>query len=101
MILPADHPYLRWVLLKLLASNGGGYWAADGSLSRGLDAIGFGASMVQVRAGLVWLADVGAVEVKNAGENVSARLCQPGLDVVEGRQVLPGIKKPLHLDLEE
>ncbi|MGK2740550.1 VpaChn25_0724 family phage protein [Tepidicaulis sp. LMO-SS28] len=101
MILPADLPYLRWVLLKLLASQGGGYWAADGSLARGLDAIGFGASMPQVRVGLFWLADVNAAEIKTAGENVSARLTQAGLDVVEGRQVIPGIKKPLHLDLEE
>jgi len=100
MILPGDLPYLRWVLLKLLASEGGGYWAADGSMSRGLDSLGFGASMAQVRAALIWLGSVDAVETRTTGENISAILTQTGLDVVEGRQMLPGIKRPLHLDME-
>lgn len=100
MILPDDIPYLRWALLKLLASEGGGYWAADGTLMRALDKVGFGPSLDQVRGAIKWLSDQALVEMKTANESRSAMLLQPGLDVVEGRNLVPGVKRPLHLDLE-
>lgn len=100
MILQGDFPYLRWLLLKLLADEGGGYWAGDGSLSRGLDQLGFGATVDQVRVALAWLHGVEAIDLKKDGSTISGRITQSGLDVVEGRQVSPGIKRPLHMDVE-
>lgn len=100
MILPDDIPYLRWALLKLLASEGGGYWAADGTLMRALDKVGFGASIDQVRSAIKWLSDQALVQMKTANDTRSAMLAQSGLDVVEGRSLVPGVKRPLHLDLE-
>lgn len=100
MILVDDLPYLRWALMKLLASEGGGYWAADGTLMRALDKVGFGPSLDQARSAIKWLADQGLIEMKSANQSRSAMLLQAGLDVVEGRSTIPGVKRPLHLDLE-
>jgi len=100
MILPDDLPYLRWALLKLLASEGGGYWVADGTLMRALDKVGFGPSLDQTRSAMGWLADQGLVEMKTASGTRSAQLRQSGLDVVEGRCLVIGVKRPLHLELE-
>ncbi|MBI1262966.1 MAG: ArsR family transcriptional regulator [Rhizobiales bacterium] len=100
MILADDLPYLRWALMKLLASEGGGYWVGDGTLMRALDKVGFGPSLDQTRSAIGWLATQGLVEMKTTGETRQAMLLQPGLDIVEGRNIMPGVKHPLHLDLE-
>lgn len=101
MMSAADLPYLRWGVLRLLSDGGGGYWAADFTVSDQLNRMGLLATFDQVRGELGWLAGLGLVKSESlpVGGGVRAMLTRRGLDVVEGRSRVDGVRRPLHLDL--
>lgn len=63
-------------------------------LDRVLDAFGYRRSREWLRSQLLKLADIGAVETKEAGSVVIATITRAGLDHVERRAFLDGVARP-------
>jgi len=83
----------RLVMLKELAQQQGGI-LNDALMAKVLDVFGYRRSREWVRVQMRSLADVGAVELTEAGTVLIARLRRTGRDHVEGRIVLDGIDPP-------
>ena len=63
-------------------------------LQSALGAIGHGVSRDTVNADAVWLEEQGLVACEDLGGIIVVTLTQRGLDVAEGRAVVPGVKRP-------
>jgi len=92
----ADHydAEARLVILKALAGETD-YRLSDSMLTTMLEAFAIKRGRDYVRNQLRWLqASVGAIRLTEAGTAVIAELIEPGLDHVERRRVLEGVKRP-------
>jgi len=84
----------RLVILRLL-KEATGYRLNDRVLQIGLGQVGHHASLDAIGADLEHLRDVGAVTMATIVDNVPvATLTDKGLDHVERRISLPGVKRP-------
>jgi len=83
----------RLVMLKELAKQPAGT-LNEALMARVLDVFGYRRSREWVRSQMRGLADVGAVELTEAGTVLIAKLRRQGRDHVEGRIVLDGIDPP-------
>lgn len=63
-------------------------------LQSALDAVGHGVSRDCVNADAVWLEEQGLVSCENLDGIIVVKITQRGLDVAEGRAVVPGVKRP-------
>ncbi|GAB7082298.1 VpaChn25_0724 family phage protein [Megalodesulfovibrio paquesii] len=63
-------------------------------LRTSLDAFGHSVSRDQVETDAAWLNEQGLVTVEEVGPVRVATLTTRGLDVAEGRAVVPGVKRP-------
>ncbi|MEX2450923.1 MAG: ArsR family transcriptional regulator [Rhodospirillales bacterium] len=84
---------IRLSILSLLAKDQG-YSHNDRVLQRALEMLGHKVSADQVRTHLAWLADQGLVAVETVETFSIATLNQRGLDVAEGRALVPGVRRP-------
>lgn len=85
--------HLRIGILRVLASAPA-YSANESLLTDALHELGFGATRDQVRGELTWLKEQFLVSIEELGGLMIATVSQRGVDVVEGRAAVPGIKKP-------
>lgn len=84
----------RLVILKALAGETD-YRLSDSMLTTMLEAFAIKRGRDYVRNQLRWLErSVGAVKLTEAGTALIAELIEPGLDHVERRRVLEGVKRP-------
>ena len=83
----------RLAVLRLLAEDAG-YSHNDSVLQTALDAIGHAISRDAVRTLLAWLDEQGLVTVEAIESIRVATLSRRGLDVAQGRAVVPGVKRP-------
>jgi len=83
----------RLLILKALASESD--YAISDVVMRGLlSEFGHGISMDVMHADLAWLQDVGLLSIEKAGRVVIATVTDRGVDVAEGRSIVPGIRRP-------
>lgn len=84
----------RLVLLKELAAQTD-YRLNDSLLTQALIIFGINKGRAYVRNQLTWLQETaGAVRLVPAGTAIIAELLEPGLDHVERRILLEGVKRP-------
>lgn len=83
----------RLVLLRAL-SAAAQYRANALLLRRYCDAVGHVVGAERIDADLAWLADSGLLTVHAEGDVRIATLSARGLDVAEGRTVVPGVARP-------
>ena len=84
---------LRLHILKIL-SVAPGHSANNRVVQTSLDQVGHKRSAAMVAASLKHLEDVGAIKLEDLGPLQVASLAQAGLDAVEGRLELPGVRPP-------
>jgi hypothetical protein len=85
--------HLRLTMLRLLA--GAPAYRANSSIIHSATAeFGLHASRDQIKSELSWLSEQGAVKVSDVSGLTVATLTDRGLDVAEGRAVIPGVQKP-------
>lgn len=85
--------HLRLMLLRYL--NESPQYAANSSLLHALAAqFGLPATRDQVKTELAWLAEQRLVRTEEMTGMVVATLTERGVDVAEGRTVVPGVQKP-------
>ncbi|SFZ85988.1 hypothetical protein SAMN02983003_3160 [Devosia enhydra] len=88
-----DHD-VRLIILKALADETNRS-LNDSLLQAVLETFGHSKTRDYVRNQITWLeAEVGAVKTRPAGSTIIATLTQDGLDHVEHRRVLQGVKRP-------
>ncbi len=63
-------------------------------LQSALAEIGHGVSRDQVNTDAAWLEEQGLTTCEDIGGIVVVKITQRGLDVAEGRVVVPGVKRP-------
>ena len=83
----------RLVILKLL-DKAPGYRSSDYVLQSALPGVGHDASIDMIRTDLAWLQEQGLLNVEMAGPVQIAKLTQRGVDVANGRALVPGVKRP-------
>jgi hypothetical protein len=84
----------RLVILRALSEETG-YRLNDSMIAAILQSFGIDRGRAYVRNQLTWLCETaGAVSLLPAGTAVIAELREPGLDHVERRTVLEGVKRP-------
>ena len=83
----------RYIMLREL-KNQPGYRLSDALLERVLEAFGISRSHDFVTSEINWLADVGAVTSRKVGDTTIAEMTKRGLDHVDGRTLIDGIKRP-------
>jgi len=83
----------RLIILRELAEQPG-YSLNDAMLQEVLKTFGINRSRDWLAEELRWLADVGAVTLREAGTSKIALLSDKGRDHVEYRIVIPGVKRP-------
>ena len=84
---------LRFHVLRVLA-NAPGYEANSAIIRAALDQVGHRRSAAMVEDALAYLAKVGAVTVRRLDDLQIARLATAGLDAVQGRSTLDGVRAP-------
>ncbi|MFU8924911.1 ArsR family transcriptional regulator [Acinetobacter puyangensis] len=85
---------MRLVLLRLL-NEWASYRGNSSTLHSGLTHWGLDFSRDQVKTELHWLKDQGCVEIElDNPQVIVVKLTTRGQDVAEGRQRIPGIKRP-------
>lgn len=84
---------LRLVVLRELARQPR-YTANEAVLRMTVEALGHRRTRDHLRAQLRWLADVGAVRLQEVSGLLVATLTARGLDHVEGRAVIDGVRRP-------
>lgn len=84
---------LRLVILRLLA-EASGYRANESLLHSLLDGWGHTVSRDRVRTELAWLAEQGAVEVRDIAGVQIATLTARGHDASRGAATIPGVRRP-------
>lgn len=85
--------HLRLAILLLLA-NDTGYDLNEHLLRDLLVTYGHNISRDRLHTELSWLAEQGLVKTDILGETWVAKLTGRGLEVAEGRAVVPGVKRP-------
>lgn len=83
----------RLIILKALTAEIGNRLNSD-LIRLSLESFGIARTRDWVHAELAWLADIGAVTLVDAGTVKVAALTQRGLDHVERRIALDGVKRP-------
>ncbi len=83
----------RLIILKALAEQPG-FSASDSLLEPVLELYGIRRGRDFIRAELRMLSDAGAVTLSQAGSATIAVIARRGLDHVEHRSILPGVKRP-------
>lgn len=83
----------RLLILQTLAQTPG-YGVNEGVLCDYLDAMKHPVGRDLLRTELAWLAEQGFVTTETFEGVVVATLSARGLDVAEGRVVVPGVKRP-------
>ncbi|WP_041725535.1 VpaChn25_0724 family phage protein [Megalodesulfovibrio gigas] len=83
----------RLVILRFL-SEAQGWHLNTAVLHTALDNYAHSVSRDQVETDAAWLAEQGLVTVEAVGPVRVATLTDRGLDVAEGRAVVPGVKRP-------
>ena len=83
----------RCAFLRFLAEDVD-YAMNTSLLQSALDAVGHGVSRDCVNADAAWLAEQGLVSCEDLGGIIVVKITQRGLDVAEGRAVVPGVKRP-------
>lgn len=91
MSILTDH--LRLTLLRVLAEAPG--YRANSSILHGV-AIEFGlaTSRDRIKTELEWLREQGLVTTDDLGALVVGQITDRGLDVAQGRAVVPGVQRP-------
>jgi hypothetical protein len=85
--------HLRITLLRIL--QGAPAFHANSSILHSFaDGLGLSATRDQVRTEIAWLAEQGLVTSEDHDGLVVATLTDRGLDVAEGRTVVPGVQRP-------
>ena len=86
----------RRLSLLLVLEQTPGFSANAFLLRDAIDSIyGHSASVDVVRTDLSWLAEQALVTTRTTGDVAMATLTTRGIDVVCGRAVVPGVKKPM------
>ena len=83
----------RCAFLRFLAGDVD-YAMNTSLLQSALDAVGHGVSRDCVNADVAWLEEQGLVSREDLGGIIVVKITQRGLDVAEGRAVVPGVKRP-------
>lgn len=84
----------RLAILRLLAADAA-YAINESVMQAALDPLGHRVGRDVVRSEFAWLNEQGLIEVEHVSDAVHvARLTSRGLDVAEGRAVVPGVKRP-------
>ena len=83
----------RLVLLRLLAEVAD-YKVNTSILQQGLELYGHTISRDKLHTEIAWLAEQGLVQFDQLNTVKIVTLTQRGLDVAQGRSVVPGIKRP-------
>ncbi len=83
----------RLAVLKFLKDDSD-YTLNTSILQDGLTAIGLDITRDKMETEVGWLAEQGLVEIEHYRTVTVARLTGRGLDVAEGRAVVPGVKRP-------
>lgn len=83
----------RLAVLKFLKDDGD-YTLNTSILQDGLTAIGLDITRDKMETEVGWLAEQGLVEIEHFKAVTVVRLTGRGLDVAEGRAVVPGVKRP-------
>lgn len=83
----------RLIVLRELVEQPG-YSLNESMLQAVLSTFGINRPRDWLRDELRWLADMGAIVVREAGTVKIAQLLEKGRDHVEGRHVIEGIKRP-------
>lgn len=83
----------RLAILRLLAEMDG-YSLNTSLLQAALDRIGHRTTRARLREDLAWLAGRDLVEMDDLGEITVAVLRERGIEVAQGRETCPGVKRP-------
>jgi hypothetical protein len=83
----------RLVLLRLLAEDAD-YKVNTSILQKGLEMYGHNVSRDKLHTEIAWLAEQGLVAFDQLNSVKVVTLNQRGLDVAQGKSVVPGIKRP-------
>lgn len=83
----------RLVILRLLEKSTA-YKASDYILQSALPQFAHDASIDMIRTDLAWLQEQGLLSVEMTGPVQIAKLTQRGVDVANGRAMVPGVKRP-------
>lgn len=83
----------RLLILRALAAAEG-YTLGERLVASFLRSMGHAASRAAVTADLDWLANEGLAQLQRTEGLTAARLTDRGLDVAEGRERHPGIRRP-------
>jgi len=83
----------RLVILRLLAEDAD-YRINSSIIQHGLDAFGHNISRDKLHTEMHWLAEQELINVDAVASVLVATLTQRGLDVVQGRATVPGVKRP-------
>lgn len=84
----------RLVILRLL-ENSSGYMANQFLLQSALEGFGHVDSLDTIATDLAWLEEQGLLTLEKPGNVQLAKISQRGLDVANGRSVVPGVKRPV------
>jgi Fe2+ or Zn2+ uptake regulation protein len=84
---------IRLVILRFLAEDAG-FDLNESIIHSALGTLGHNVSRDRVRVELAWLAEQGLVTVHEVVSVQIATLTGRGLDVAEGRALVPGVKRP-------
>ena len=83
----------RLVILRLLAEDAD-YRVNSSILQQGIDLYGHSVSRDRLHTDLNWLAEQDLVTLEKIDSVMVVTLSQRGLDVANGRAVVPGVKRP-------
>lgn len=90
-----DHLAEHWRITALrVLSAAPAYRSNDSVLRQAMESFGHALTRDQVKTTLTWLAEQGLVTIEDMRAVLVATLTERGLDVAEGRAVVPGVKKP-------
>lgn len=85
--------HLRITLLRLLEEDPN-YTMNESILTDGTEPYGFTPSRDRVRTELHWLREQGLVSLDDSPGIIVATITERGLDVVNSRTVVPGVRRP-------
>lgn len=83
----------RCAFLRFLAADAD-YAMNTSLLQSALESVGHGVSRDCVNADAAWLEEQGLALREDLGGIIVVKITQRGLDVAEGRAVVPGVKRP-------
>lgn len=83
----------RLVILKLL-EQANQYTINEFLMRTALEQFGHGVGADRLRTDLTWLKDQDLIMIDNPGGVYVATATLPGIDVAQGRMVVPGVKRP-------